>query len=220
MRRLYSAGLVALVGLGFAASPALSQPSPASGRESVALEVSGFGGASGGLPSSELAGAFAEGLRIGGLRNIRTEPGDALKWLVGGRVGAGVGTHLLVTVDFLLNRIANPSFSGTVLGRLTNISTRMTFLDYTGGVQYMFSTRGVAPYLAAGFGVVRLSVSADGDLLTTALTAAESDLTTNFGGGVRLYLGPSWGLQPDFRIVTVPDETFFRTSVGVFYQIR
>lgn len=41
-----------------------------------------------------------------------------------------------------------------------------------------------------------------------------------FGGGLRLYLGSSWGIRPDIRVVRVPDETFFRANVGVFYQLR
>ena len=65
--------------------------------------------------------------------------------------------------------------------------------EYTGGVHYVLWPGRVSPYVAAGLGVVRLSASAEAGELPVDVSASESDITTNFGGGVRLFGGSSWG---------------------------
>lgn len=67
-------------------------------------------------------------------------------------------------------------------------------------------------------GVVRLSVGASGGGLPTSFGAGESDLTVNFGGGVRMHLGKNWGLRPDVKVVRIPGQTYVRSTVGIFYQ--
>jgi hypothetical protein len=208
-------GIGSTVGLQVTTASAQSPPSG-----DVSFEVGGFGGASGGLPTQEFSDAFSQGLRLGGARNISSDSGSSLKWLLGGHVAAGIGSSVFVTFDALVNRIANPSFRGTVLGQTFDITMKTVLTEYTGGLHYVLWLGRVSPYVAAGMGVVRLSASAEAGELPVDVSASESDFTTNFGGGLRLLGGSSWGIRPDFRIVRVPDETFFRTTVGVFYQIR
>jgi hypothetical protein len=220
MKSLFVSVCLLAITLVLQVTHAAAQTSVSPASDSVAIEFSGFGGASGGLPTATLTAAFAEGLRLGGLRNITTTPGSSTKWLVGGSVGAGVGSRVLVTFDGSMNRLANPGFNATSLGRPVSISMRVTLFEYVGGVQYFLARGGVEPYLAAGIGVVSVNIAADSTTTGFETSSSESDATSNFGGGVRLYVGSSWGIRPDVRVVRLPDETFFRANVGVFYQLR
>lgn len=183
------------------------------------FEVGGFGGAIGGLPSDQFAVAFVQGLRVAGGRNITTDPGSSAKWLAGGHVGTSLGSRVFVTFDVLTSRISNPSFRGTVLVQSFTASLGLMLTEYLGGVQYIVRQGRVAPYVAGGFGIARLSATVSGSI-PTDISVNENDVATNFGGGVRLFTGSAWGVRPDFRIVRVPEETYFRVGVGVFYQVR
>ena len=119
MKGLILAGGLFASTLGLQVTTASAQ-SPPSGD--VSFEVGGFGGASGGLPTEEFSDAFSQGLRLGGARNISSDSGSSLKWLLGGHVAAGIGSSVFVTFDAVVNRIANPSFRGTVLGQTFDIS--------------------------------------------------------------------------------------------------
>jgi len=220
MKPLFVSVSLLAIALVFQVTHAAAQTSASTGSDAVAFEFSGFGGATGGLPTATLTAAFAEGLRLGGLRNITSTPGSSTKWLVGGLVGAGIGSRVLVTFDGSMNRLANPSYNATSLGRPVSISMRATMFEYAGGVQYFLARGGVEPYLAAGIGVVSMNIAADSATTGLETSSSESDTTSNFGGGVRLYVGSSWGIRPEIRVVRLPDETFFRANVGVFYQLR
>lgn len=199
---------------------AAAQTGASTSSDDVAIEFTGFGGATGGFAATPLTAAFAQGLRLGGIRNVSTERGSSTKWLLGGGVGIGVTSRVLVTFDGSMNRIASPSFSGTAVGRPVSISMRATLFEYVGGVQYLLAKANVEPYLAAGIGVARLRVSANATNVGVDTSATESDVVSNFGGGVRLYVGSSWGIRPDVRVVRLPGETFLRANVAVFSQLR
>ena len=198
------------------ATPSAAQSPPAGGTR---FEVGGFGGASGGLPSDQFADAFVQGLRLAGGRNITSTPGSSAKWLAGGHLGAGFGSRTIVTFELVTSQISNPSFRGSILAQPFAASLGLRLTEYLGGVQYTLAPGRVAPYVAAGLGIARLSATVSGSL-PGDISISQSDVATNFGGGVRLFTGSAWGVRPDFRVVRVPDETYFRTSVGVFFQMR
>jgi hypothetical protein len=71
----------------------------------------------------------------------------------------------------------------------------------------------VKPYGAVGVGMLRWSFQAAGTRYSG------TDLAANFGAGVRWHIGEHWGLRPEVRVY-VPDRTFVRVAVSLFYQTR
>jgi hypothetical protein len=188
--------------------------------QSLKLELGGFGGASTSI--SSVTDAFVTGLQLAGMRNIAVDEGSSFKWAIGGNGAVAVTDQLLVGGEFISNRVASPSVAGTIGRQSVGMTMRTTLSDFTGGVQYMLSSTpgGVVPYLGAGFGVVRMSVAAESADTGIPLSTSAVDATYNVGGGVRIFASPSWGIRPDVRIVHFPGETYVRTTVGLFYQVR
>ena len=186
----------------------------------VKVELSALGGASTGMSSP--TDAFVLGLQIGGVRSIAVDEGSGLEWVAGVGVGVGLSERLLLVGEYISNRIANPSITGTVGRQSVSMKMRATLADFTGGVQYLFSsaTKGAVPYVGGGAGLVRLTIAVDSTATALPLSAGESDVSYNVGGGVRIFTSDRWGFRPDARVVHIPGETYVRASVGAFYQIR
>ncbi len=189
------------------------------------VEVSGiFGGAFG---FSDLSSPILEGVRQGlalsgaGNASLSMNKGSSFKWVTGGEVAVPVNEHVYITGDFLYNRLGNPSINVSVPGAgSVGVGFKLSLIDITGGAQYVFGASGsrFRPYAAAGGGIVRLTSSGSSSNLPSDISASETDLTTNFGGGVRLFLGEHWGIRPDVRFVHFPGENYTRATVGVFFQ--
>jgi hypothetical protein len=96
---------------------------------------------------------------------------------------------------------------------------KMDLLDINGGVQYRFPANSrVMPYVTGGAGIVRASVGVSGSAVPPGITVSGTDLGVNGGGGLYLFFGKRWGIRPEIKMVRIPDETFARASVGIFYQ--
>lgn len=200
---------------------AVPAPQAASRRDDrVRLELGAAGGVGLGLASlaAEYADAFATGLQLGGARNLQIQTGSPVKWLAGGHGGVRIVPDLFVVGEVLVNRIASPRASGTVVGQSFDLGATATFSEYTGGILYVLGRGRVAPYARAALGVIRLTVNADSPQLASGISLSLSDITWNVGGGV--HFGSTWGVRPDVRVVRVPEKTFLRTSVGIVYQLR
>lgn len=186
-----------------------------------AVELFGQGGSAFRLPVEDV---FSEGLTIG-LRaagatntNIRIDSGSNTKWFFGGGTGYSVSPNVQIVGEYEHVRLAKARVTFLPRGSRTESSaTASAKLDeYNVGMHYLFASKSrVVPYLAAAVGLARLSGS--GAIPgAPSFSATESDLTTNVGGGIRLYGGSKWGFRPDFRVVRVPGQTYFRVA-GVFF---
>jgi hypothetical protein len=180
-----------------------------------AIELSGvFGGAAhfpdiGGALSSAVSGT---GLSVSG--------GSGFKWLAGGTVGYAISKNLLIVFETNYNRISSPVFTYGSGSSAVQVNVSYSLFDYTGGVHYQLpvSSSRYVPYVSAGIGGVSQRVSASGGSATAG--ASETDFSLNGGGGVRVYIGKSWGVRPQIEVVHIPGVTYFRYSAGVFWQSK
>jgi opacity protein-like surface antigen len=179
-----------------------------------AIEVSGAFGAAVNIPdiNDELGTALnsvSSGFTVSG--------SSAFKWFVGGSAGYAVSPNLMVVFDTNYNHIGHANIGyGSV-----NISENSNLTDFTGGVHWQFpvSSSKFVPYLSAGLGGVRLGVSASAAGVSS-ISASETDFTFNAGGGLRIFIRPGWGVRPQFEVVRIPGQTYFRYGVGFFWQSK
>lgn len=71
------------------------------------------------------------------------------------------------------------------------------------------------PYVGGGVGITRASVSSD--LPGFAASASDSSFLLNFGGGLRYYVKPTWGIRPELMVFT-GNGSYTRLAVGLFYR--
>jgi hypothetical protein len=191
----------------------------AQGKRAVEVHA-GFGTSFGFL---DVTDAIRTGFQIGvgSSARVTMQQGSSFKWLAGGGFAVPLTERLYATFDLNYNRIANPTLTATLPGR-SPVSANFTvnLLDFSGGVQYHLAGTGtrLRPYVAGGLGALRTSVTGSGATLPAALTESVNDFSINGGGGIRIYAGKRWGFQPDARVVRIPDVTFGRASIAVFYE--
>jgi hypothetical protein len=182
----------------------------------------GQGGAAFRLPAEEVFHeGLATGLQMGGATNIRIDAGSKTKWLVGGGAGFSVSPNVQIVGEYDRIRLTKASLTFVPRGSRTDATASATARvdEFTAGVHYLFTPKSrVVPYASVAGGIARLSGSGEVPGLPS-FSASESQLTTNFGGGIRIYGGRHWGLRPDFRVVRVPGQTYFRAAVAVFAQL-
>jgi opacity protein-like surface antigen len=135
---------------------------------------------------------------------------------LGGSYGKAISDKLFAQGEF--SYIALGSSSTVTPGGTYDVSA--SAINFNGGVQYNFTNlftnnSKIVPYAGAGLGVTRSSVSAD--LPGFSSSASDTAFLLNFGGGLRYYLRPNWGLRPEFMIFA-GDGSYARFSVGLFYQ--
>jgi opacity protein-like surface antigen len=135
---------------------------------------------------------------------------------LGGSYGKAVTDKILVLGE--LSYISGGSASGTAAG--TTFKASAHALGVGLGLHYNFngvfkSNPNLVPYAGAGIGVLRYSASSSGGGFSAS--ASDSSLFFQFGGGLRYYVRPNWGLRPEVMIFAGKD-TFVRAAVGIFYQ--
>jgi hypothetical protein len=185
-----------------------------------AVELFGQGGVAFRLP--EVDEIFSEGivtgLRAAGATNIRVDSGAKTKWYAGGGAGYSFSRNIQLVGEYNRAQLAKTRVTFTPRGlRTESTATLSARIDeFNVGMHYLFASKSrVTPYLAGAVGIARLtgSGSVQG---ASSFSASESDLTVNFGGGIRLYGGEKWGFRPDFRVVRLPGQTYLRAA-GVFF---
>ncbi len=99
------------------------------------------------------------------------------------------------------------------------VSTRL--LTFGGGAQYNFvdvfkNNKKFVPYAGGGLSLLRASGSVS---IPGVGSSGNSDtrLYLTFGGGLRYYARPNWGIKPDVTVFA-GKGSFVRASVGLFYQ--
>jgi opacity protein-like surface antigen len=115
----------------------------------------------------------------------------------------------------------NPTVTVNLASLPTSLDFNASLLEATGGVHYQVPLpyAKILPFVGGGIGLARTKLAVEDSTFNILdLNFSEHHFTFNFGGGARVYFSPSWGVRPEIKLVHIPDETFFRTSVGLFYQ--
>jgi hypothetical protein len=193
-----------------------------------AVEIAPIFGANRAFPFS-FTEAFAEGLTLGGLGLVRidAEPDD--QRVMGLNVAGHVSRFVLVFTEVLYNDFGESQLSGaTFLGisrtgqflfsPRVSIAYRPTLLDWTGGVRVQFPTGSwrVRPYVAGGAGLVSLKQESHAEEIS--LSERTNDLTYHVDVGVRVFVTRWLGFAPEFRVVRIPDDTFYRALIGTVFR--
>jgi hypothetical protein len=206
-----AAGRRAVLGLALSAcgSLLLAQAPTQAG----AIEVSGSFGVAANLPdvtsqvNSQLSGL-----------GVTASGGSGFKWFAGGSVAYALSPSFMIVGETNYNHAGqtNISFSDGS----ANIGLSLT--DFTGGVQWQLpvGSKKFVPYVSAAVGGMREAASASGSGLPANFSATTTDLALEFGGGVRYYVRPSWGIRPEATVVRIPGQTYMRFGVGVFWQSK
>jgi hypothetical protein len=188
------------------------------------VEVYGSGLFNGGLPS--LGPDLRSALGGYGFGSVGIEE-SPMKWGAGGGVGYALLPNLMVVGDFTYSRLAQLDVSvqpNPLSSPLTIRETAKTY-EFTGGIQYLMArTSRAVPFLGAAFGVAHAAVSAQGSDVSGANANVSIDVgnyrMAKLTGGVRIYISRSFGIRPEFNIVRLPGETFYRASFGAFFQFH
>jgi opacity protein-like surface antigen len=112
-----------------------------------------------------------------------------------------------------LNQIAAVGFeySYTPLGSetISGISASEHLQTYGGVTHFSFCESSVAPYALVGFGGANLKAIASYEGMSAS--ASQSGYYYAFGGGVNIFVGPRWGIRPEYRYER---QQFNGTNVG------
>jgi len=152
---------------------------------------------------------------------VRFDPGSNTKWNVGVSGGYAIRPNLMVVGEVMRTRLLNPTLNFNILSVPTSVGFDASLIEATGGVQYQAPLREskIAPFagVQVGWADSRLAMQ-NSTFNVLDLNLSDNHFTVNFGGGARIYFTPSWGLRPEFKIAHIPNETWVRTSVGLFFQ--
>lgn len=185
-----------------------------------AIEAAGVFGASANLPaiSSDLQAALNQ---LGG-PGFTVSGGSSFKWFAGGSAGIALSPNFLIVGEVNYNRIGSANISYNDGINNVSFSTSFHLTDFTGGVHWQLpvGSKRLVPYLAVAAGGARLSGSASGGGLPAGVGASATSATVNFGGGVRYYIRPSWGIRPEVKVVRISGQTYVRFGAGVFWQSK
>jgi hypothetical protein len=163
---------------------------------------------------------------IGDLTNlsggvVRFDPGSNTKWNVGVSGGYAIRSNLMIVGEVMRTRLLNPTLSFNILSVPTSVGFDASLIEATGGVQYQAPLREsrIAPFARVQIGLAHSKLDAQNSTFNVLdLNLSDNNFTVNFGGGARIYFTPSWGLRPEIKIAHIPNETWVRTSLGLFFQ--
>jgi hypothetical protein len=168
---------------------------------------------------------FADGLRLVGYRDVRIERRPSRQRDIGVTTAAAVTRYLLVFSEFLYNDLGQSQITGRFAsaGR-ASFSVRARLFEWTTGarVQFPCGTWRVRPYAGGGAGTVWMTIrgrGAGGDVVVSDSSTAY-DLTYHFDAGVRVFATKRVGIAPEFRVVNMPDDRFYRVLVSAVFRFR
>lgn len=152
---------------------------------------------------------------------VRFDSGSNTKWNVGVSGGYAIRPNLMVVGELMRTRLSDSTMTFNVLSVPTSIGFDAHLMEATGGVQYQapFLDSKIAPFAGVQIGLAHSTFDAQNSTFNVLdLNLTDNHFTVNFGGGARIYFTPSWGLRPEFKVAHIPNETWVRTSLGVFYR--
>ena len=184
------------------------------------IEVAGSVGLTGGLGSvdrfTDIMGLTSDLTNLaGGPAQFQSD--SKTKWNVGISGAYTFRPNLMATAEIVRTRLENPTL--TLNQNLLEFNAHM--LEVTGGLQYEVPLRysKVVPFAGAGLGLARSSMSVkESTFLALDANVSDNHFTVNFGAGARIHVSDRWGVRPELKVVHIPNETFLRTAVGLFFQ--
>jgi hypothetical protein len=167
------------------------------------------------------ADAFAAGLRLAGLRDVRIDNEPADQRSIAIAASGSIGRYVLPFSEFLYNDLGQSRVSGRAgfLPR-ANFTLRTQLFEWTSGVhlQVPAGTWRVRPYVGGGAGLVRARI--DSDSQAGSLTMSAGDFTYHADLGVKLLVSRAFAIAPEFRVVEIPDDTYYRVLVGAVFRFE
>ena len=133
------------------------------------------------------------------------------------------GNSLVLGVGVGYDMTSNIGFEGEI-GHLVDIAGDNEVIDwsvtnFSGNFLYHFDVRRVTPYATFGLGLERSSVD-DNDALVLLDLRSSTELSFNFGGGVKYPLTPRLLLRGDLRRFEANDSApdYWRTYAGLTFR--
>lgn len=140
--------------------------------------------------------------------------------LFGGGASFGITDNVRLLGEFTYSPIASGSTSSN--GIAVNATERL--FGFGGGIEYSFldSKSKARPYIAGLVGLDRLSATGTGtaaSILPVSVTIGSNSVYYGVGGGLRYFIGKSWGIKPEVRYQRSSDTgNTIVYSVGLFYR--
>ena len=128
---------------------------------------------------------------------------------------------MLAFSEFLYNDLGESRVSGRVGFRpRTDFTMRTQFFEWTSGVrvQVPAGTWRVRPYFGGGAGIVRTKM--DSESAAGSLSMSGDDFTYHVDLGVKLLVTDFFAVAPEFRVVQVPDDTYYRVLAGATFRFK
>ena len=128
---------------------------------------------------------------------------------------------MLAFTEFVYDDLGESRFSGRFeLSPRINITFRPTLLDWTSGIRVQFPVDSwrVRPYLAAGGGIAHLKRKADGGAWIS-VSDSSNHFTYHLDAGSRVFVTGWFGVAPEFRVVRIPDDTFYRVLISAVFRL-
>lgn len=193
------------------------------------VEISAIYGANRAFPFS-FTEAFALGVDLGGLSVVRIDAEPNNQRVIGANVAGHVSRFVLVFTEVLYNDFGESQVSGAellgisrtgafILSPRVTIAYRPTLLDWTSGIRVQFpaGTRRLRPYVAGGAGLLSLRQEATGSGFS--LRERTNDFTYHVDFGTRVFVTSWFGVAPEFRVVHIPDDTFYRVLISAVFRV-
>lgn len=135
---------------------------------------------------------------------------DNLGAAFGGGIQHAFRPRWLLSAEFGLFTVEESDF-GTI-----DIDTSAWAFD--ANAHYLFpleQNERFTPYVLGGLNITRISV--DGSVPGFSVSAGDTNVGLNVGGGARWKLGDNWGLRPEVKF-TIADGSYSRVSLGIYYR--
>ena len=196
----------------------------AQSRQDTGVEVSLIYGQNRDVVS--MAEPAAAGLRLAGYRDLRIESEATHQHNIGLNVAGRVSRYLLVFSEFMYNDLGESRISGRALFLpRADFTFRRQLFEWTSGARVVVPTGAsrVQPYFGGGVGTLWAMLDGEGHMAggpSVKDTETASDLTYHLGVGVRVFATSAFGVAPEFRVVQIPDETYYRVLINAIFRFH
>ncbi len=171
---------------------------------------------------------WAGGAEVSGFGGgITLDGGGGTHGVYGATAAYRLGDNIHLFGEFGYSTLASSAFSTTSGGVAVTGNASVNLVDFGGGVDYSFrpSSR-VRPYVVGALGLGHFYGTGSGTGSNGASANVSVGLTNSLyggvGGGIRLYLGPRWGIKPEVRYQryqsSLIQSNTVQYTVGLFYQ--
>ena len=165
---------------------------------------------------------WADGPEIVGFGGGATySGGNGTHALFGGGASFGIGNNIRLLGEFTYSPLASATQSQSGV----TVSGSEHLIGFGGGIDYSFldAKAKARPYVTAVVGLDHDSASATGTGSSAgsipSISISSNSAYIGFGGGLRYFIGKSWGIKPEVRYQHSPSfGNSVVYSVGLFYR--